>query len=140
MVESRPPPRSANLLSAGKSGFGGIDLGAFFPDVEPDPAKQPHIDIRYKNQGETGDYISAPIVKQKPIARHDENCNRYIVTEAVLACKHIKEFPLISVTAHPAFFEAEVVAFPKEFLVCDGPRDAGNGKGEDKQLQQVVHN
>jgi hypothetical protein len=56
------------------------------------------------------------------------------VAETVFASEEIKEFALEDESAGFAVRDAEVMEFPNDFFMRDGPRNGCNGKGDDKQI------
>jgi len=56
------------------------------------------------------------------------------VAETVFASEEIEEFALEDESARFAVRDTEVMKFPDDFFVRDGPCNGCNGKGDNKQI------
>jgi hypothetical protein len=59
------------------------------------------------------------------------------VAETIFAGEEVKEFALEDESARFAVRDAEVMEFPNDFFVRDGPRNGCNRKGDNKQIQNL---
>jgi hypothetical protein len=60
------------------------------------------------------------------------------MTEAILTGEQVEEFPLIEALAVPALILAEIAGFPKNFLVRNGPRHAGDGETQQQEEAKLM--
>src|SRR5262245_22575246 len=59
----------------------------------PQAAERAHVDVGHGDQGEEGDQVPAPVVEQQPVAGEDEEEDRNVVAEAILAGEEVEELP-----------------------------------------------
>src|SRR5205807_10069843 len=67
------------------------DLNPLSAYIQAKPAKKAHVLVGHPHQGETGNQVSAPIIKQKFVARHNQKEDGYVVAEAIRSEEHTSE-------------------------------------------------
>ena len=106
-------------------------------DVETKMVVDAHILIRDPDECEQRDEISAPARVKKFEARDDEEQRGHIMAEAIFAGEQVKEFASWQAGRVLRLFLAVVAGLAKNFLVGNGPRDAGDGYRQDKQPRKL---
>lgn len=106
-------------------------------DVESQAIEEAHVNIRYPDKREPCDQITSP-----PGIEHLKLCDekkerRDIMAEAVLACEEIKEFARDESVAVLALIPAPFPRLTEDFLVRDGPSDAGHRQGQDEEIGKL---
>src|SRR5450432_3678768 len=71
--------------------LGGGDLDPLLPNVEPQTAKEAHVDVGEPYEREACDQITAPVVEQQLVACDDQEEGGHIVAEAVLTREQVEE-------------------------------------------------
>lgn len=59
------------------------------------------------------------------------------MAEAVLAGEEVKEFPLGKGFCAATYFLAILSRLTEDFLMGDGPSDAGNGNGDEEKVKYL---
>ena len=129
--------RKTSLLATRQSRFFCVNFEALFPQVESKPAEDGHVYVRHPNQREPSNQIATPIRKQKFVSRDDQEDGGDVVAETVFASEKVKEFALEDEPARFAVRDAEVMEFSNDFFMRDGPGNGCNGKGNDKQRENL---
>lgn len=60
------------------------------------------------------------------------------MAEAILTGEQVEEFSLIEKLALLAFILAEIARFPKDFLMRNGPRDAGDSEAQQQKEAKLM--
>jgi len=68
-----------------------LALYPVFFNIDADKAKQTHVHVRYPNQRETGDEITAPIIKQQLIIGNEQENYRNVMAKTIFAGKQVEE-------------------------------------------------
>ena len=89
-----------------------------------------HINISDPDQGEQGNYVSAPIGVEELEARDDQKQGCNVVTEAVFACEQIEELALPESFARLTLLLAIVSGLAENVFVSDRPCNGGDGNRE----------
>lgn len=139
----RYPQRKTSWLLVGRRGVAihssllDCDGDVFVLNIEPQPVEEAHVHVGDPNQRKPGDQIAAPASVEHLEARNYEEKRSHIVAKAVLACEEIEKFARDQGVAVLAAILAPVPGLAKDLFVCDGPRDTGNGKRQDKKIRKL---
>ena len=114
-----------------------LDFDPFLADVEPKMRVNTHVLVGYPDQSKAADEISTPVlIKQLETGDDEKKCG-HIVAEAVLAGEDEEEFAPQEAGILFALADAVVSSFSADLFVGDGPGDGGNGKGQQKQPEDL---
>jgi len=110
-----------------------FDLDPLPPYIKTKPSVEAHVLVGDPDQGKAANQVSAPVIEKKFIARDEEKEDGYVVAEAVFASKYKEQLPAEQMRARLALSFAEFPRFTKDFFMRQRPRNAGNGKGQQSQ-------
>jgi hypothetical protein len=103
-------------------------------DVETNPTKNVHVEIRYPHERETCNQITAPIIEEKFVSSDDKKKSSHVMAETVFTGEQVEKFPFGEFPADFTVLRAPFARFPKDLLVGDGPR---YGCNRDSKYEQV---
>src|SRR5262245_60920246 len=109
------------------------DFLAILTDLEPELAKRAHVDVGDEHERKKRDDVATQIVQPQVITRENEERERDVVAETVLAGEEVKELALHDRLAGSAPADTVVARLPKDLLVRDRPRHASNRDGENEE-------
>src|SRR4051812_24527300 len=110
---------------------GRLDLLAL--DVEAEAVVDAHVLVGDPDECEAPDEVAAPVLVEQPVARDEEEEDRHVVAEAVLAGKEVEEFSLVPAPALPTPAHTELPRLAEDLLVRHGPGDARDGDREHEE-------
>jgi hypothetical protein len=116
---------SSSVLRALKFFLLGLDLDALMLNIQTKARVDAHVLIGDPNQSKEADQVPAPIRQQEFVTGNQKEKESDIVTQAILTSKHVKELAPCGV-AGACLLLAVVARLTKDFLVRDGPGDAGS--------------
>src|SRR5215470_16226522 len=109
------------------------NLLAILTNLQAKLAEGAHIDVGHEDEREERDDVSAPVIQPQVIAREDEESERDVMAEAVLAREQIEKLPLDDRFTGLAARDTVLARFAEDLLVRDRPRDAGDRNREDEE-------
>lgn len=124
---------------------GGLDLGlvdrngyVLMFDIEAKTVEEAHIDICDPDQREPRNQVAAPTQVEHLKPGDDEEQNRDVVAETVLAGEEIEELSSNERTAVLTAVLAPIAGFAEDFFVGHGPRNARNWKREQEEVSDLA--
>jgi hypothetical protein len=82
--------------------------------------------------------MSTPVGKEQLLSSKNEESRSHVMAEAILTGKEIEEFPCVDTPACLAFTQTVISKFPHHFFVCNRPGNGSNGKGDQKQIGNLL--
>src|SRR5207248_8512837 len=107
-------------------------------DVHAQAVVEVEVGIGDEDQGEEGEDVAAPVVKEQAELCDDQKENRHVVAEAVFAGEDVEELFLEEGAAILASVVAPITGLAEEFFEDHRARDAGDGDREDQQPEKLV--
>lgn len=117
-------------------------LDSFLLDVNADERVQAHVYIGHPHECESCNKVSPPSVHQQRVPGDDQHQNSYVVAETIFAREQVEQLSDSQRLSIPALPHTIFAGLPKDLLMRYGPRDTGDGYGENKQpddLRMYLH-